>query len=100
MKTKSIVAPKPLRRRMMDEGVKEKVEKVFIKNCPLQDTFNNVSWTWAMNRRFQVSTYTRTRTAAAATSSAGEIASLRRARAESRIHLTPFRTLLNALRVR
>ncbi|MBE2213885.1 MAG: hypothetical protein IAE82_08445 [Opitutaceae bacterium] len=33
-------------------------------------------------------------------SSAGEIATLRRARAESRIHLTPFRTLLNALRVR
>lgn len=33
-------------------------------------------------------------------SSAGEIASLRRARAESRSHHAPFRTLFNALRVR
>ncbi len=33
-------------------------------------------------------------------SSAGEIASLRRARAEQRFHATPFRTLLDALRVR
>jgi hypothetical protein len=33
-------------------------------------------------------------------SSAGEIASLRRARAESRSQHTPFRTLFNALRVR
>lgn len=33
-------------------------------------------------------------------SSAGEIASLRRARADHRFHATPFRTLLDALRVR
>lgn len=33
-------------------------------------------------------------------SSAGEIATLRRARAESRVHATPFRTLFDALRVR
>jgi len=33
-------------------------------------------------------------------SSAGEIATLRRARAETRSHATPFRTLFNALRVR
>jgi len=33
-------------------------------------------------------------------SSAGEIATLRRARAESRSHATPFRTLFDALRVR
>lgn len=33
-------------------------------------------------------------------SSAGEIASLRRARAEQRVHATPFRSLLDALRAR
>ena len=33
-------------------------------------------------------------------SSAGEIAHLRRARAEQRTHVTPFRMLFNALRVR
>jgi len=33
-------------------------------------------------------------------SSAGEIASLRRARAAQRSHHTPFRTLFDALRVR